>query len=133
MKNQLMNRLTQPFNRYLKIQRAFTHQLPTKHMIVSMLMSILYALIILLIPILIGVNLIIFIQLRTILIIYFVILGVLFIEIYENMIIRFAVKYQPSLSKLNLKFMIQVEKRLLQCIFIFFYSLIIFQLGVLNV
>ena len=117
----------------MKIQKAFTHQLPTKYVILSMMMSVIYALVVLLIPILIGVNLVIFIQLRNILLMYFVVLGVLFIEIYENMFIKFAVKYEPSLSKLNLKLMIRVEKRLLQFVFIFIYSLIILQLGVMNV
>jgi hypothetical protein len=131
--NSWIKKIIDPFNRYMKIQKAFTHLLPTKYVIGSMMMSVIYALIVLLIPILIGVNLVIFIQLRTILVLYFVALGVLFIEIYENMFIKFAVKYEPSLSKLNLKLMIGVEKRLLQFVFILIYSLIILQLGVLNV
>ena len=131
--NSWIKKIIDPFNRYMKIQKSFTHQLPTKYVIGAMIMSVIYTLIVLLIPILVGANLVIFIQLRTILVMYFVALGVLFIEIYENMFIKFAVKYEPSLSKLNLKLMIGVEKRLLQFVFILIYSLIILQLGVLNV
>jgi hypothetical protein len=122
--------MIQAFRRYMKMQRQFTHEVSSMALIKTVMISLIQSSLIVLIPVLIGINLIIFIDLRYYLLIYFMLLGLGFIEFYYLSFKRTIIKLEVSIEKLNLKFMFLVERRLLQLIFFIIFGLIILQLGV---
>lgn len=126
----MLKKWIQGFNRYLKLQKQFSHEISTLVMLKTIGTSIGIAIMIVLIPVLIGVNLIIFVSLRYYLLLYFMILGLIFIEVYYLYFNKWIVVFDKKIQKLNLKFMFLVERRLIQIIFFIIFGLIILQLGV---
>jgi hypothetical protein len=122
--------MSQAFHRYMKLQKQFTHEVSSMALIKTVIMSLIQSTLILLIPVLIGINLIIFIDLRYYLLIYFTLLGLLFIEFYYLSFKRTIIRLAIGIEKLNLDFMFFVERRLIQLIFFIIFGLIILQLGV---
>ena len=126
----IFNRWIQELNRYFKLQKQFTHDIHTMVMIKTMLLSIGISIAYIAIPVLIGVNLMIFIELRFYLLIYFLILGIIFIELYYHQFKKWVAVFDPSIKRLNLSFLFHVERRIIQILFIFIFLIIISQLGV---
>lgn len=126
----ILNQWIQGLNRYMKLQKQFSHEVSSLTLLKTIGTSIGISLLILLIPVLIGVNLIIFIELRYFLLIYFMLLGLLFIDVYYHQFKKWIVVFDHQIEKMNLKFMFNVEKRLIQLIFFIIFGLIILQLGV---
>ena len=126
----IFNRWIQGLNRYFKLQKQFTHDIHTMVMIKAMLLSIVISIAYIAIPVLIGVNLMIFIELRFYLLIYFLILGIIFIELYYREFKKWVAVFDASIKKLNLSFLFLVERRIIQILFIFIFLIIISQLGV---
>lgn len=125
-----LNKWIQGVNRYLKLQKQFSHEISSLVMLKAIGSSIGVAIILLLIPVLIGVNFIIFVSLRYYLLLYFMILGLIFIEVYYLQFNKWIVVFDKKIQKLNLKFMFLVERRMIQIIFFIIFGLIILQLGV---
>jgi hypothetical protein len=130
MMAKILNKWIQGFNRYLKLQKQFSHEISSLVMLKTIISSIGVAIIALLIPVLIGVNLIVFVSLRYYLLLYFMILGLIFIEVYYLQFKKWIVVFDGKIQKLNLKFMFLVERRMIQIIFFIIFGLIILQLGV---
>lgn len=126
----MLNTWIQGFNRYMKLQKQFSNEISSIVLLKTIGISIGIASIMLLIPVLIGINLIIFINLRYYLFIYFMILGLIFIEVYYLQFKKWIVVFDNRIQKLNLKFMFLVERRIIQSIFFIIFGLIILQLGV---
>jgi hypothetical protein len=130
MMAKILNKWIQGFNRYLKLQKQFSNEISSLVMLKTIISSIGVAIIALLIPVLIGVNLIVFVSLRYYLLLYFMILGLIFIEVYYLQFKKWIVVFDEKIQKLNLKFMFLVERRMIQIIFFIIFGLIILQLGV---
>lgn len=126
----ILNTWIQGFNRYMKLQKQFSNEISSIVLFKTIGSSIGIASIMLLIPVLIGINLIIFINLRYYLFIYFMILGLIFIDVYYLQFKKWIVVFDNRIQKLNLKFMFLVERRIIQSIFFIIFGLIILQLGV---
>lgn len=126
----MLNTWIQGFNRYMKLQKQFSNEISSIVLFKTIGISIGIASIMLLIPVLIGINLIIFINLRYYLFIYFMILGLIFIDVYYLQFKKWIVVFDNRIQKLNLKFMFLVERRIIQSIFFIIFGLIILQLGV---
>ncbi len=126
----MLNTWIQGFNRYMKLQKQFSNEISSIVLLKTIGISIGIASIMLLIPVLIGINLIIFINLRYYLFIYFMILGLIFIDVYYLQFKKWIVVFDNRIQKLNLKFMFLVERRIIQSIFFIIFGLIILQLGV---
>jgi len=126
----ILNTWIQGFNRYMKLQKQFSNEISSIVLFKTIGISIGIASIMLLIPVLIGINLIIFINLRYYLFIYFMILGLIFIDVYYLQFKKWIVVFDNRIQKLNLKFMFLVERRIIQSIFFIIFGLIILQLGV---
>jgi len=126
----ILNTWIQGFNRYMKLQKQFSNEISSIVLFKTIGISIGIASIMLLIPVLIGINLIIFIYLRYYLFIYFMILGLIFIDVYYLQFKKWIVVFDNRIQKLNLKFMFLVERRIIQSIFFIIFGLIILQLGV---
>jgi len=126
----ILNTWIQGFNRYMKLQKQFSNEISSIVLLKTIGISIGIASIMLLIPVLIGINLIIFIYLRYYLFIYFMILGLIFIDVYYLQFKKWIVVFDNRIQKLNLKFMFLVERRIIQSIFFIIFGLIILQLGV---
>lgn len=126
----ILNTWIQGFNRYMKLQKQFSNEISSIVLFKTIGISIGIASIMLLIPALIGINLIIFINLRYYLFIYFMILGLIFIDVYYLQFKKWIVVFDNRIQKLNLKFMFLVERRIIQSIFFIIFGLIILQLGV---
>ena len=126
----ILNTWIQGFNRYMKLQKQFSNEISSIVLLKTIGISIGIASIMLLIPALIGINLIIFINLRYYLFIYFMILGLIFIDVYYLQFKKWIVVFDNRIQKLNLKFMFLVERRIIQSIFFIIFGLIILQLGV---
>ncbi len=126
----IFNRWIQGLNRYFKLQKQFTHDIHTMVMIKTMLLSIGISIAYIAIPVLIGVNLMIFIELRFYLLIYFLILGIIFIELYYREFKKWVAVFDASIKKLNLSFLFLIERRMIQILFFFIFLIIISQLGV---
>jgi hypothetical protein len=126
----MLNTWIQGFNRYMKLQKQFSNEISSIVLFKTIGISIGIASIMLLIPALIGINLIIFINLRYYLFIYFMILGLIFIDVYYLQFKKWIVVFDNRIQKLNLKFMFLVERRIIQSIFFIIFGLIILQLGV---
>lgn len=126
----MLNTWIQGFNRYMKLQKQFSNEISSIVLLKTIGISIGIASIMLLIPVLIGINLIIFINLRYYLFIYFMILGLIFIDVYYLQFKKWIIVFDNRIQKLNLKFMFLVERRIIQSIFFIIFGLIILQLGV---
>lgn len=126
----ILNTWIQGFNRYMKLQKQFSNEISSIVLFKTIGISIGISSIMLLIPVLIGINLIIFINLRYYLFIYFMILGLIFIDVYYLQFKKWIVVFDNRIQKLNLKFMFLVERRIIQSIFFIIFGLIILQLGV---
>ena len=126
----MLNTWIQGFNRYMKLQKQFSNEISSIVLFKTIGISIGITSIMLLIPVLIGINLIIFINLRYYLFIYFMILGLIFIEVYYLQFKKWIIVFDNRIQKLNLKFMFLVERRIIQSIFFIIFGLIILQLGV---
>lgn len=126
----IINKWIQELNRYMKLQKQFSHEISSFVMLKTVVSSIGVAILVLLIPVLIGINFIIFVQLRYYLLLYFMLLGLIFIEVYYLQFKKWIVVFDEKIQKLNLKFMFLVERRIIQFIFFIIFGLIILQLGV---
>lgn len=126
----MLNTWIKGFNRYMKLQKQFSNEISSIVLLKTIGISIGIASIMLLIPVLIGINLIIFINLRYYLFIYFMILGLIFIDVYYLQFKKWIVVFDNRIQKLNLKFMFLVERRIIQSIFFIIFGFIILQLGV---
>lgn len=78
----IINKWIQGLNRYMKLQKQFSHEISSFVMLKTVVSSIGVAILVLLIPVLVGVNFIIFVHLRYYLLLYFMLLGLIFIEVY---------------------------------------------------
>lgn len=126
----IINKWIQALNRYMKLQKQFSHEISSFVMLKTVVSSIGVAILVLLIPVLVGVNFIIFVHLRYYLLLYFMLLGLIFIEVYYLQFKKWIVVFDEKIQKLNLKFMFLVERRIIQVIFFIIFGLIILQLGV---
>ena len=126
----IINKWIQGLNRYMKLQKQFSHEISSFVMLKTVVSSIGVAILLLLVPVLIGVNFIIFVHLRYYLLLYFMLLGLIFIEVYYLQFKKWIVVFDEKIQKLNLKFMFLVERRIIQVIFFIIFGLIILQLGV---
>ena len=126
----IINKWIQALNRYMKLQKQFSHEISSFVMLKTVVSSIGVAILVLLIPVLVGVNFIIFVHLRYYLLLYFMLLGLIFIEVYYLQFKKWIVVFDKKIQKLNLKFMFLVERRIIQVIFFIIFGLIILQLGV---
>lgn len=99
-------------NRFWTLEKRFNEKVFFKTLLVTSLRSFLMTMIWLSIPLLVFLNLSIWIEFRDYLMVVGLILFYVAINTYSHYFLKWITKVQPNLEPLNLKWLFQIERRL---------------------